>query len=431
MSKSVLLGCFVLVLGVHAFAQPYIEPQVRSFIKSENGSEKTRLLVTFKKDKSLDQRNTHSLLLKSLNEKHKWSDTANLESLWIINGVFLDASKEQLEELIKENHVKGIYLASRPIRMKAPLAGAAIEPRSFTYGLEKIGAAALRKVNPNLLGEGIRVGVLDTGIKESHPDLKGRLKVYRNFSPANDTSPADGFGHGTHVAGTIAGGHTSGLAIGVAPKADLIVGRIFDGSGNSDREMILKAMQWMADPDGDPKTPDFAQIVNSSWSDDEPFADRDPKDEPFCQIIDEWVRIGMIPVFSAGNTGPREGTINIPAGCPNAFAVGATERNDRSPVFSSTGPAVWKSIKIMKPEVSAPGMNIKSAYIYGGYTEYSGTSMSAPHVSGAFALLLQAHPGKSVSEYIQMMIRGAKDLGDPGQDALFGHGRIDLVESLK
>lgn len=431
MSKSVWIGCLVFIMGMKVFASPYIEPTLRGFIDGENGSEKSRLLVTFQRTKNFDQRAGHNLLMKSLSEKHNWLPNANLEPLWIINGVFLDATKSELAELIKENPVKGIYWASRPIRMPPPLTGASVEPRSFTYGLEKIGVPALRKMKSNLQGQGIRVGILDTGIKDTHPDLKGRLKVYRNFSPANETTPADGFGHGTHVAGTIAGGHTSGLAIGVAPQVDLIVGRIFDGRGNSEREMILKAMQWMADPDGDPVTQDFAQVVNSSWSDDEPYADRDPKDEPFCQIIDEWVKIGMIPVFSAGNTGPKEGTINIPAGCPNAFAVGATERNDRSPVFSSTGPAVWKSLKIMKPEVSAPGMNIKSAYIYGGYTEYSGTSMSAPHVSGAFALLLQAQPGKSAQEYMQMMSKGAKDLGDPGQDALFGHGRIDINESLK
>lgn len=434
-----------LVLGIQfsgsGFAA-YVEPALQNKLALQSGDEEIRVvvqlspsLVSLSKGSNREQwilqlKEVTEKKLKTLNQIFgmKQGTTA----LWALPGFVVPLKKAQVDQLQKDPTIVALSLAEKKIKLR-PLG---VERRlnnrqSYTYGLQKLKVPEVRETFPTYLGRGIRVGILDTGIAPQHPDLKGKIFRYKNFSPAKDPGPADGFGHGTHVAGTIAGGNASREAIGVAPEAQLIVARIFSSSGESDRESILKAMQWMADPDEDPSTEDFAQVINNSWSDDEPYADRDPEQEPFCQIIHNWNQLGMIGVFSAGNTGPSVGTINIPGGCPQAVAVGATERNDRSPHFSSTGPAVWKSYSLMKPEVSAPGFEVRSASSRGGYEEMSGTSMAAPHVTGAIAILLQVFPQKNWKEIQELLMAGADELGQPGQDAVFGWGRINLFRSIE
>lgn len=427
-----------------AHAAPFVDRNVKEFLDSPQPKAQLTLplFVTFKGVKnSLGTTNREDSILRlkkqnqesiqALKQRLVFMQAGVLEPLWIANGAFVSLSASQIRQLSALPEIKGIYWSKKPYKLKKVAGEDRFDAQNFTYGLQKLGVPEVRQKFPHLTGKGVRVGVIDTGIVATHPDLKGKLKVFRNFSPATDNSPRDEFGHGTHVSGTIAGGNASRISIGVAPEADLIVGRIFDANGNSEREMILRSMQWMADPDENPSTPDYAQVVNSSWSDDDPYDTREPQNEPFCQIIGNWVSLGMIPVFSAGNTGPSPGTINIPAGCPEAFSVGATEANDRSPHFSSTGPARWKNFDLMKPEVSAPGFHIKSASKDGGYEEMSGTSMSAPHVTGAFAILLQAFPNATAFQLQSAMVNGAKDLGAVGQDAIFGYGRVDIVKSLE
>lgn len=343
-------------------------------------------------------------------------------------------SSSELAELSKLKSIQAIYDGDKKFTYSEPESRSydfSIARTQYTNGIEKIGLVELLKERPDLDGKGVRVGVIDTGIDPRHPDLKGKTIQYRDFTPNPKPEPGDGFGHGTHVAGTVAGGANSGKQIGVAPAADLVIARIFDRNGASTRSLILQAMQWMADPDEDPTTDDAAQVVNGSWSDDEPFNDRIPEDEPFCQIIDRWIEIGIVPVFSAGNTGPAEASVNIPGGCPNAVAVGATEANDRLMYFSGTGPANWLGASYQKPDIVAPGFRIYSARSGGGYERMSGTSMSTPHVTGAFAILRQAFPDSSVHSLVEAMKQSAKDLGDTGADYDFGWGRIDLVRAYE
>lgn len=439
-----------LILGLAsnlASASPYVEKQISEFVQSSplSGHKTIQVLVTFKSDikvqvasgklssrleiaQALRADNMNNIRL--LRAKYPWAAQLRIEPLWIMNAVFITMTPRQIEGLLEAHEVQSLMWARKPLRLKKVKASQAETQSNFTYGLKKIGVPVLRERMPMITGAGVRVAVIDTGIDANHPDLRGRLRLFKNFSPAVDDKPSDEFGHGTHVAGTIVGGNKSGIQIGVAPEAQLIVARIFDANGDSDRKMILKAMQWVADPDGNPATEDHAQIVNSSWGDDDPYDDRLPENEPFCQIVQSWVQLNIIPVFSAGNSGPSAGTIGLPAGCPEAFSVGATEQNDRSPHFSSTGPAKWKNLDLVKPEVSAPGFHVKSAGKNGKWEDMSGTSMSSPHVSGAFALLIQAFPSATAEELKAAMEQGSRDLGNPGKDGIFGWGRIDLPGAI-
>jgi subtilisin family serine protease len=433
-----------------AATTPYLDNTVRNFIYSSEpvkAQSTLSTIISFEEShlanlselKLADRPTRIRLLKKDLEKKVKILQSSlgskkkfEFDLFWLVGGIRVNLTADQIKNVLKSQAIKSVTWSQRPITLK-------IEPQqklhtnleSFTYGLTKIGVPEVRSRFPNLTGSGVRVGILDTGIMSNHPDLIGKIRVFKNFSPSTDSSVRDDFGHGTHVAGTISGGASSGIEIGVAPEAELIIGRIFDRNGNSTDELILKAMQWMADPDENPDTSDYAQVINNSWSDSEPYTDKEPGSNLFCQAVSAWVNLDMIPVFSAGNTGPKSGTINLPAGCPDAFSVGATEQNDRSPHFSSTGPAKWKNQELAKPEVSAPGFKVKSASKSGKYEEMSGTSMAAPHVTGAFAILLQAFPEKNINELRSAMILGAKDLGDPGPDSVFGWGRIDIKRSLE
>lgn len=446
-----LLIKFVFVLNLNFLAidesaAAYVEQELKSdFRASDFDQRKIKVLLTFKNQfdskrfltRSELQRKllSHSaktqpvILTKLFRRPFKNED---VKSLWILNGAFVNLTGAEIKMASRSDLISGVFLAEKKFQLPAPIQRSSTKAvrANYTYGLMKIGIAETQSVRPDLIGTGVRVGVLDTGIDPNHPDLKGKIVAYKDFSPAASSKPTDEFGHGTHVAGTIAGSATSGLSIGAAPKVDLIIGRIFDRGGDSTREGILLAMQWMADPDGNPATNDFAQVVNSSWGDSDPYDQRESVDEPFCQIIDSWIQLGIVPIFSAGNSGPSAGTIGLPGGCPGAIAVGATEINDRLMYFSSSGPARWKSTALTKPDFVAPGFNIKSAQSGGGYEEMSGTSMAAPHVTGAVAILLQANPLLNVQEVIDALKKGAKDLGTADKDNDFGWGRIDVNKSL-
>src|SRR5690606_11996836 len=126
------------------------------------------------------------------------------------------------------------------------------------WGLKHIGIEKLRKEFPTITGKNIRVGIIDTGIQSRHPELKDKLEVFKDFINRMEL-PYDDHGHGTHVAGTIAGNE-----VGLAPGSRLIVAKGLAGDGSATDADLLSAMQWMFDPDGDPKTPDQPQVVSNS-----------------------------------------------------------------------------------------------------------------------------------------------------------------------
>ena len=150
-------------------------------------------------------------------------------------------------------------------------------------------------------------------------------------------------------------GFQTGTAIGVAPGASLIVAKAFGRYGGSDDKDLLAALQWIADPDGNPATADGAKVVSCSWNVDPVGGTPSSTDDPFCQALENLRRFGIVPVFSAGNDGPGSGSIKPPGACPAAFTVGATDDVDRLADFSSRGPSHWRDVELIKPDVVAPG----------------------------------------------------------------------------
>lgn len=302
----------------------------------------------------------------------------------------------------------------------------------FTYGLEKIGIPQLRQELPELDGRGVVVGILDTGIDPNHPELQGQTLAFKDFT-SDKTEPYDGNGHGTHVAGTIAGKGIRGTQIGVAPGAKLVIGKILSDSGSGRLSWIARGMQWVVNPEGAESSNMRPRVVNNSWGGS---MDADVRKNPFAQQVINWVELGVFPAFAAGNSGPGKATIGTPGNLPMAFAVGATDERDDVARFSSRGPvrvthADGRSETIIKPEISAPGARVLSAMPGGKYAKLSGTSMATPHLTGAVALLYQAHPDLTIDQMKQLLTRTVVDLGPEGKDNDFGDGRLDVNEAFR
>ncbi|MBI4862616.1 MAG: S8 family serine peptidase [Candidatus Riflebacteria bacterium] len=361
---------------------------------------------------------------------------SEVKSLWINNSVALRASRELIEEIAKRSDVAAIF-ADETVHLEKPRvepiprreaqaiergAKAPGDTAEWTYGLMKVKVPEVRQVY-KLSGAGVKVGIIDTGIDATHPDLKGKVIVWKDFVNGKP-DPYDDQGHGTHCAGTIAGSSTSGLNIGIAPDAKLIVAKVFTSSGSAETSTILAAMQWMADPDGNPATNDQPALCSNSWG-------GGPGRKTYLEATQKWLSVGVFPCFAAGNSGPGAGTVGTPGGYLEAFAVGATDVDDKIADFSSRGPATWDEYTLTKPDISAPGKSVTSAKAGGGYVAMSGTSMATPHMSGILALLHQANPAMTITQARDILERTSQDLGDAGKDNTYGSGRADALAAAQ
>ncbi|WKX74255.1 S8 family serine peptidase [Streptomyces sp. XD-27] len=277
-------------------------------------------------------------------------------------------------------------------------------------------------------GKGVKIAVLDTGVDQTHPDLARQEIAEKNFSDAADAK--DRFGHGTHVASIAAGtgAKSGGKYKGVAPGAKILDGKVLDDSGSGGDSGILAGMEWAA--------AEKADVVNLSLGGPD-----SPGDDPLEAAVDTLsARTGTLFVISAGNDGPGAGTIGSPGSARAALTVGAVDKKDKLADFSSTGPRVGDGA--VKPDVTAPGVDIGAAAAPGsviagegtpvadGYVAISGTSMAAPHTAGAAALLAQQHPDWP-GDRIKAALTGSTTPGKGYSAFQQGSGRIDLRTAIK
>ncbi|MFK5690926.1 S8 family serine peptidase [Ornithinimicrobium sp. LYQ92] len=275
-------------------------------------------------------------------------------------------------------------------------------------------------------GSGVTVAVLDTGIDEQHPDLAGQVVASENFTDADTTN--DNWGHGTHVAATVAGtgAASDGRSVGVAPGASLLNGKVLDDFGNGTTSGLIEGMEWAAEQGAD--------VVNMSLGVRGLYTDgTDPASMAVNALVEEH---GTLFVIAAGNDGPGEGTVTSPGTADLALTVGAVDRNEDIAYFSSRGPRFGDNA--VKPEITGPGVDIVAARATGTsagfpidehYTAMSGTSMAAPHVAGAAALLAQARPELTGMELRAMLVGTAV----PNEDLRVldqGAGRVDVPSAL-
>ncbi|MDX3074176.1 S8 family peptidase [Streptomyces sp. MI02-7b] len=236
-------------------------------------------------------------------------------------------------------------------------------------------------------GAGVRVAVLDTGIDAEHPDFAKRIVASRSFIPGEST--ADVQGHGTHTASTVAGtgAASGGTERGVAPEADLLVGKVLNNQGYGQDSWIIAGMEWAA-------RTEHAKVISMSLGDSTRHGQNDPVSQALNKLTAE---TGALFVVAAGNGGPGPYTLGAPGTADAALTVGAVDQSDVLAPFSSAGPRLLDDA--LKPDITAPGVGVlaaRSHYLNDGsegyYRYLDGTSMATPHVAGAAALLAQKHP---------------------------------------
>ncbi|TDD59009.1 peptidase S8 [Kribbella antibiotica] len=344
--------------------------------------------------------------------------TTTTRPLDSIGGAAVSAAKDQLPALWKS--LSGAHALSGGVS-KIWLDGK-VRP-VLDKSVPQIGAPDAWKAGYQ--GSGVQVAVLDTGVDAQHPDLAGKVKEAQDFSDSA-TGPVDHFGHGTHVAATIAGtgAGAGGTRKGVAPQADLLIGKVLNDDGIGYDSWIIAGMEWAAAKG--------AKVVNMSLG-----GEATDGTDPMSQAVNDiTARTGTLFVVAAGNDGPSEETVGTPGSAASALTVGAVDRADKLAEFSSRGPRLGDGG--LKPEITAPGVEIVAARAAGTamgnpvdnlYTAASGTSMATPHVAGAAALLAQQHPDWKADQLKNALVSTAKTQANQTVYQQ-GAGRVDLTRAV-
>jgi subtilisin family serine protease len=350
-----------------------------------------------------------------LDQRFATGTVSGYKPLWVTNAVVVTAIPAVISELAARAEVESITSDDADIVMTGT-PSAPPEP-----GTTQIGVPPLWNLGYD--GAGVVVASLDSGVDMSHPDLAANYHGGTSswFDPyGQHPTPTDLTGHGTATMGVMVGGGNSGTTVGVAPGATWMSAKIFDDAGNATTSAIHQALQWVLDPDGDPATADAPVVLNNSWSYGTPGCNLE-----FQLDLQALRAAGILPVFAAGNYGSGASTSVSPANYPEALSVGAIDSRNRIWSGSSRGPSACGEPSTTYPDVVAPGVNIWSTDRSGLYSYWTGTSLSAPAVAGAIALL-SSSTSATASATEAALLGTTADIGAAGPDNTFGHGRIDV-----
>ncbi|RKH09186.1 hypothetical protein D7V97_17365 [Corallococcus sp. CA053C] len=371
------------------------------------------------------------------------------QSAWIINAIRVDADALTTKELARHPDVERVVRDVR-FQIPKPRPGLAVHPTALEWNVSRIRAPEAWATF-GTRGEGITVGSIDTGAQFDHPALarqyRGRQADgsvdhnYNWFDPTQtcgspSLAPCDNAGHGTHTLGTMVGddGAPGANQIGVAPGVRWMTAKGCEDLGCS-VEALLAAGQWMLAPTdlngGNPRPDLRPQIINNSWG-------GGPTDPFFQSIVQAWVAAGIFPVFSNGNDGESGcGTSGTPGAYPESYSAGAFDINGTIASFSGRGASAFGGI--LKPDIAAPGVNVRSSVPGGGYEAYSGTSMASPHVAATVALMWSAAPSllgdvATTRALLDASAVDREDLGcggTPADNNVWGEGTLDAFRAVE
>jgi len=342
---------------------------------------------------------------------------AAYRSFWAANMLAVKANRALVEQLAGRSDVARVD-SNRPVRgiedpAIANLATAPAAPETTEWGVQNVNAPAVWALG--FTGQGIVVGGQDTGYRWTHEAVKGHYRGWNgstadhNYNwhdsihdssgnPCGNDSPApcDDNGHGTHTIGTAAGDDGGTNQIGVAPGAKWIGCRNMD-QGNGTPARYTECFQFMIAPTnsagGNPDPTKRPHVINNSW--DCPVSEGCSTGAELETIVHNTEAAGIFVEAAAQNAGPACSTVLNPPGIyADAFSVGAIDITNTLAGFSSRGPSTYYMPNLLKPEISAPGVSVRSSYATSdtAYTTLSGTSMAGPHVVGVVALLWSARP---------------------------------------
>lgn len=346
--------------------------------------------------------------------------------LWMADAIAITGTKAEIEELARHEDIESIDVNPTfriPEVFQTPLEDSATTVDGSAWGVAKIMAPEVWGGFGR--GRGILVGHLDTGVDASHPALLNKVTFFNEFDSFGNPiggAPHDSGSHGTHTAGTILGRSFNGVNIGVAPDARLASALVLPGGGGTFAQ-IIGGMQWLLSQGVDVMSMSLgANGYFTIWN------------TPILISVLSGVNV----VASIGNSGL--GTSGGPGNDLFAIGVGATHSEDLAAGFSGGQTLVnvfhsWLgNLTYQKPDISAPGVAVLSSVPGRSLAAFSGTSMAAPHVAGAIALILSAEPtlrGDAFSVRNILLGAGCEDFGDQGKDQRFGFGRLDALSATE
>ncbi len=335
----------------------------------------------------------------------------------LVRSVNIEVSQEQFAALAADSRVARIELDSQVQATDAEL--------DSSWGVKHVGAGTNHAAG--ILGAGVKVGVIDTGINTTQVDLSGKYNPACSYNFLHDsdpltypsTVPIDDNGHGSHVSGIIAAADNNTGVVGMAPSATICAYKVLGATGSGSYGDVIAAL--------DRAVADGVRVVNLS------LGSADDPGSTVAAAFTHAYSAGLVIVAAAGNSGACAGTsdsVIYPARYPEVIAVSATDSNDIAACFSSTGPKV---------ELAAPGVGVTSDYI-GSTTalaSMSGTSMASPHAAGLAAEIVGCAPGLSNGQVRTVMDASAKDLDSPlaagfpdGRDTWYGYGLIQAPAAV-
>ncbi len=400
----------------------------------------------------------------------EWLSARGIEhrSFYIVNAVWVKAKRDVMLEIAARSDVARIEGNPRirnidPPKITEEEMQAAIEsviaaPQAVEPGVSYIRAPEVW--SQGFTGQGIVIGGQDTGVEWNHPAL---INHYRGWNGStadhnynwhdsihsgggscgpNSPVPCDDNNHGTHTLGTAVGDDGSSNQIGVAPGAKFIACRNMD-QGNGTPATYLECFEYFLAPypvggttaQGDPaKAPD---ITTNSWGCP---ASEGCSPGTLQSAVEAQRAAGIMPVFAAGNSGSACSTVTDPPSFYDAsYTVGAFSSSTGTVAsFSSRGPVTADGSNRRKPDISAPGVSVRSAVRGGTYSSLSGTSMATPHVAGAIALLWSARPElrHQIADTENILNDAAVDVSSTACSSngvpnnTYGFGRLDIKAAV-
>ena len=377
------------------------------------------------------------------------SRNVRFDAMWIVNAVLVRGGDSEVLELARNRPEVATIRAPQEYELPEPIDEPDRRTTAIEWGIADIRADQVWS-QFGVRGEGVVVANIDTGVQFDHPALVNQYRGnlgggafdhdYNWWDPQGDncaTVPCDTDGHGTHTMGTMVGDDGTGNQIGVAPGARWMAANGCPFGSCPDFDLLESGQFVMAPTDlsGQNPRPDLrAHVVNNSWgSSNGPF-----EDPFFTGVVDAWTAAGMFGVFANGNAGPSCDSSGSPGDYSGAYSVGAHAIDGTIADFSSRGPAGEPGAEYVKPDVSAPGADVRSALPGDSYGNLSGTSMAAPHQSGTVALMWAAAPTVvgDIAGTRQIVDDSAVDVDDltcggtADDNNVHGEGRLDALAAV-
>lgn len=403
-------------------------------------------------------------VLEKLTDLQQNDQVVEINALWVANVISCYATPEAIAQLDGHRDIElidhDVYQIVLDPEERKSAYGEEGDPenREITWNVTKINAQLVWALGLN--GEGVIVAVIDTGVNYNHLDLVDNVwehpeYPYHGWNYVNNSNnPMDDQGHGTHCAGTVAGDGSAGSQTGVAPGATIMCLKVLDSQGGGNQSSVWSAVQFSIE--------NGAHVLSLSLGWQHSWG---PNRSAFRQAFDSALAAGLVASVAAGNEGDQQGSypipdnVRTPGDCPppwlhpdqtltggisSVVCVGATDSGDGLAGFSSRGPLTWSAIApfndyayqpgmgLIRPDVSAPGVSIKSLAHYSntGYESgWSGTSMATPAVAGVMALMMQKNMGITPAQISQILEETTLVL-TPGKNNNSGSGRVNALAAV-